>query len=106
MTQTIPTTPDGTQVVVNGVPYGGGINLAHIRLTVIGKNSQVLTLGIGMARELADVILSEIAKITRPEECCGVCPPTIDGGYDCTCKDNPRCQEVISGAEVDASHEA
>lgn len=27
----------------------------------------------------------------RPPECCGVCPPIVGGGYDCTCKGNPRC---------------
>lgn len=27
----------------------------------------------------------------RPENCCGVCPPIEGGGYDCTCKRNPRC---------------
>lgn len=29
----------------------------------------------------------------RPSYCCGKCPPTIGGGYDCTCKGNPRCTE-------------
>lgn len=27
----------------------------------------------------------------RPPECCGACPPLKRGGYDCTCKNNPRC---------------
>ena len=27
----------------------------------------------------------------RPAGCCGTCPPTLGGGYDCTCADNPRC---------------
>lgn len=27
----------------------------------------------------------------RPPECCGVCPEVVSGGYDCTCRDNPRC---------------
>lgn len=27
----------------------------------------------------------------RPEGCCGKCPPLARGGYDCTCKGNPRC---------------
>ena len=27
----------------------------------------------------------------RPVGCCGVCPPIVGGGYDCTCTDNPRC---------------
>lgn len=27
----------------------------------------------------------------RPEGCCGVCPPIVGGGYDCTCQDNPNC---------------
>ena len=64
----IPTTHDGTQVVVNGIPYGGGINSAHIRLTIIGENSQVLTFGIGMAKELAAAILGEADKITSEAE--------------------------------------
>lgn len=29
----------------------------------------------------------------RPKECCGKCPETISGGYDCTCEDNPRCSK-------------
>ena len=33
----------------------------------------------------------EVEEETRPDECCGVCPPILGGGYDCTCKDNPRC---------------
>ena len=30
----------------------------------------------------------------RPAGCCGVCPPIVGGGYDCTCVDNPhpRCE--------------
>lgn len=28
----------------------------------------------------------------RPEGCCGACPPIVGGGYDCTCKGNPRCR--------------
>lgn len=64
----IPTTHDGTQVVVNGVPYGGGINLAHVRLTIIGNNSQVLTFGVGMAKELAAAILGELDKIISGAE--------------------------------------
>lgn len=31
------------------------------------------------------------ARQARPPECCGVCPPILRGGYDCTCADNPRC---------------
>lgn len=27
----------------------------------------------------------------RPTGCCGVCPPIVGGGYDCTCAGNPRC---------------
>ena len=27
----------------------------------------------------------------RPPDCCGVCPPIVGGGYDCTCAGNPRC---------------
>lgn len=27
----------------------------------------------------------------RPDYCCGVCPPIEGGGYDCTCRGNPRC---------------
>jgi len=27
----------------------------------------------------------------RPIGCCGVCPPIVGGGYDCTCAGNPRC---------------
>lgn len=27
----------------------------------------------------------------RPSCCCGVCPELVDGGVDCTCRDNPRC---------------
>ena len=61
----IPTTHDGTQVVVNGIPYGAGINLAHVRLTVTGENSQVLTFGVGMAKELAQKILLEIEAIEK-----------------------------------------
>ena len=30
-------------------------------------------------------------NLTRPPECCGVCPPTTTG-YDCTCAGNPRCE--------------
>ena len=30
----------------------------------------------------------------RPLWCCGVCPPTTTG-YDCTCRDNPRCEGPI-----------
>lgn len=35
----------------------------------------------------------------RPEECCGVCPPIVSGGYDCTCKGNPRCRGVVKSLE-------
>lgn len=31
----------------------------------------------------------------RPSYCCGVCPPTARGGYDCTCRDNPRCPAPV-----------
>ena len=31
----------------------------------------------------------------RPDLCCGVCPPTVSGGYDCTCMDNPRCPKHL-----------
>lgn len=68
MVLSIPTTHDGTQVVVNGIPYGGGVNLAHVRFTIIGSNSQVLTFGIGMAKELAAAILGEADKITSEAE--------------------------------------
>lgn len=27
-----------------------------------------------------------------PDDCCGVCPLTASGRFDCTCKDNPRCE--------------
>lgn len=27
----------------------------------------------------------------RPAGCCGVCPPILGGGYDCTCDGNPNC---------------
>lgn len=30
----------------------------------------------------------------RPDGCCGVCPPILGGGYDCTCSGNPRCPSV------------
>ena len=30
-------------------------------------------------------------NLTRPPECCGLCPPTTTG-YDCTCAGNPRCK--------------
>lgn len=30
-------------------------------------------------------------EVPRPDYCCGLCPPIVGGGYDCTCKDNPRC---------------
>lgn len=41
--------------------------------------------------------------MTRPLECCGVCPPTSGGGYDCTCTNN-RCVEL--GALAKAVYEA
>lgn len=28
--------------------------------------------------------------MTRPDTCCGACPPTTTG-HDCTCQDNPWC---------------
>lgn len=31
------------------------------------------------------------ALYARPEYCCGVCPGIVGGGYDCTCRGNPRC---------------
>lgn len=27
----------------------------------------------------------------RPTHCCGVCPPIVGGGYDCTCRENRNC---------------
>lgn len=38
--------------------------------------------------------------IARPAECCGRCPEIAGGGYDCTCKDNPRC----TGPETHDGH--
>ena len=31
------------------------------------------------------------AATGRPSECCGKCPAIEGGGFDCTCKGNPRC---------------
>jgi len=31
--------------------------------------------------------------MSRKPYCCGKCPPIGGGGYDCTCKGNPRCTE-------------
>jgi len=31
----------------------------------------------------------------RPSVCCGVCPETVSGRVDCTCRDNPRCDGPI-----------
>ena len=42
-------------------------------------------------RFLMFVCYAEGMTPTRPPECCGVCPETVSGGYDCTCKNNPRC---------------
>jgi hypothetical protein len=28
----------------------------------------------------------------RPDYCCGKCPPIVGGGFDCTCRGNPRCE--------------
>lgn len=30
---------------------------------------------------------------SRPTYCCGKCPEIARGGYDCTCRGNPRCEE-------------
>ena len=27
----------------------------------------------------------------RPKYCCGVCPETVSGVIDCTCRNNSRC---------------
>ena len=35
----------------------------------------------------------------RPYYCCGACPPIKRGGYDCTCRGNPRCPK--EKADVD-----
>lgn len=35
----------------------------------------------------------------RPEYCCGVCPPIYGGGYDCTCRGNPRCSNYEGESE-------
>lgn len=32
--------------------------------------------------------------MTRPPYCCGKCPELARGGYDCTCKGNPRCPKA------------
>lgn len=32
---------------------------------------------------------------SRPDYCCGVCPPIVGGGYDCTCRDTPRCPNYV-----------
>lgn len=31
----------------------------------------------------------------RPPECCGMCPPIMGGGYDCTCTVNPNCPNLL-----------
>ena len=51
------------------------------------------------------------ARQARPPECCGVCPPILRGGYDCTCADNPRCPgplpaPVVSGEAVERAARA
>jgi len=28
----------------------------------------------------------------RPVYCCGKCPEIVGGGFDCTCRENPRCE--------------
>lgn len=35
--------------------------------------------------------MSDPTTNPRPVECCGACPEIFGGGYDCTCKGNPRC---------------
>lgn len=42
---------------------------------------------------------SDTPRNPRPEECCGKCPETIDGGWDCTCEDNPRCSKNTPNPE-------
>lgn len=43
------------------------------------------------ARKLVAAVLGD-DEDDRPGECCGVCPPIVGGGYDCTCAGNPRCE--------------
>lgn len=38
-------------------------------------------------------LLIKLGVNVRPEYCCGKCPAIVGGGYDCTCKDNPRCKK-------------
>ena len=44
-------------------------------------------------------------NLTRPPECCGVCPPTTTG-YDCTCAGNPRCEGPNRGPSVTITPQA
>jgi hypothetical protein len=46
---------------------------------------------------LSQFDLSGVGSDLRPDECCGVCPGIVGGGYDCTCTGNPRCPK-FSGA--------
>lgn len=36
----------------------------------------------------------------RPTGCCGVCPPIVGGGYDCTCAGNPRCPKQTTPRRI------
>lgn len=61
-------------------------------------------------QENIDASIEYIKKISqrqspRPEGCCGKCPETASGGWDCTCEDNPRCSkldgESVANADVE-----
>lgn len=46
----------------------------------------------------------------RPPGCCGKCPEIVGGGYDCTCKNNPRCintpirEKIIQALSISEVH--
>lgn len=40
------------------------------------------------------------SELARPAYCCGACPEIDGGGYDCTCRDNPRCLNYRGGSDA------
>lgn len=102
-------TPDPDNVAqVETVARVGAEMIRRVSLKNVEDDTEVQ----GLAERYARAILAALREVTgketptptrtapppRPDYCCGKCPE-IDGGYDCTCRDNPRCKKRVTGDE-------
>lgn len=68
--------------------------IGYVRLYAADRTVGSLAVDDPEIRRLMDPAERSHTMSDRPPYCCGVCPPTARGGYDCTCRGNPSCPEA------------